>query len=233
MRSTLPGVAARLVDVGGDHAGAHRVDADPLHRDLLGEADDEAVHGALGGGVVDIFVRAAEHRGHRRDGDDGAALAAVLGRHALHRLAGAEDRADHVDVHDAMEAVSRVGLDTARQRHDAGIGDEADQRSEPVGRGEDAEDVGFLGNVALHRDGLGAERVDGGDDLLGRRGIGGVVDHHVIAAPSRQQGAGAPDAAARSGDDDDALGHAASPAAAAAVDRRPEWPQSVTDLRGP
>ncbi len=57
-----PRLAAGGVDVGVDEPGPHRVHADALGRDLLGEPDRQRVHRALRRRVVDVLVGRAEAR---------------------------------------------------------------------------------------------------------------------------------------------------------------------------
>ena len=85
------GLAAGGVDFGIDQAGPNAGDANAFARDFMAEADGEGIDRALGRGIVDIGVGRAELGRDRGEIDDDAALAAVLGRHPLHRLARAEN----------------------------------------------------------------------------------------------------------------------------------------------
>ena len=76
----------------------------PSAGELEREADGEGVDRALGGGVVDVDAGRAELGRRRREVDDAAALAAVLGRHAEDRGLGAEEGAGDVDREDAVDA---------------------------------------------------------------------------------------------------------------------------------
>ena len=58
-------------------------------------------------------------------------------------------------------------------------------------------------NIGLKGDSIGAEGLDLGDDLLGRRLGGGVVDDHARAAAGQLDGHGGADAAAGAGDEGD------------------------------
>jgi len=58
-------------------------------------------------------------------------------------------------------------------------------------------------NIGLNGDSIGAEGLDLGDDLLGGRLGGGVVDDHPRAAAGQLDGHGGADAAAGAGDEGD------------------------------
>src|SRR5690606_11357457 len=115
--------------------------------------------------------------------DDGAAFPAVLGRHALHRLAGAEKRARDVDVEDPANRGGIVALEASGVSGDAGVVDERRQRAElPVDDVEDPEHVVLVRDVALNEGDAAALDAD----LVGEpaRAIlaGDVVDADGIAA---------------------------------------------------
>src|SRR3546814_10681934 len=79
-------------------AGRHGVHTDALAGVLLGEADGEAVDGALGGRIPDVLARAADGGGAGGEVHDGTAAAAAVPRHPPDRGAGAPDAAEQVEV---------------------------------------------------------------------------------------------------------------------------------------
>ena len=185
--------------VGERHAGAQRVDPDALARDLLGEADGEAVDRALGGGVGGAAGAAADRRRHRGDVDDRAARAAARGRHPAHRLAAAQHRADHVDREQALEPrLLELGDRRLGAAVDAGA---VDQRGEPaealVDLAEHAHHLVLLRDVGLDRDRLAARGLDLGDQRLGALALALVVDRDRVAPRRGEPGGRRADAARR------------------------------------
>ena len=81
--------AARGVNVSVDQSRADRRHANALARYFIAEPDGEGIDRTLGSRIVDIGIGRAEFRRDRRKVDDDAALAAMLGRHALDGLARA------------------------------------------------------------------------------------------------------------------------------------------------
>ena len=66
-------------------------------------------------------------------------------------------------------------------------------------------------DIAFHRDGLAVPGLDGGDDFVGGRLIGGVADDDAKAARGGGNRGGAADAAAAAGDDDNFVGQDSPP----------------------
>ncbi len=135
--------------------GRTPVDANAFRRDLAGEADGKRVDGALGGGIVDILARAAEHGRHGGNIDDGTAAPAVTDRHAPDRLGGAADLADHIDGEHPLQPVARHVFHTGRAVDHAGIVDQAVQPAElSVHACKDRGDTLFRAGIALNKRGL-------------------------------------------------------------------------------
>src|SRR5690349_20027684 len=84
------GLAARSVNLGLDHAGPDGIDANALRPDLFRQSERERIDRRLCRRVIDVLARRADPGGDRRDIDDRAARAAMLGRHALDGLARAK-----------------------------------------------------------------------------------------------------------------------------------------------
>ncbi|GCC44513.1 hypothetical protein chiPu_0028508, partial [Chiloscyllium punctatum] len=202
------GLAAGGMDIGVDQPGPDASDADAFTCDLVAEADREGIDRALGGGVVDIGVGRAELGRDRGQVDDDAALAAVPGRHPLHRLARAQDAAGDVDRHHLLDALGRHLVDAhAALADDAGIVDQRAERAEAVGGLEQRENIRLAADVAFHRDRLAVLGLDRGDDFVRRSLIGGIADHDAVAARGGCERGGAADAAAAAGDDNDLVRH--------------------------
>src|SRR5688572_11450942 len=152
-------VAAHGVDLGADHAGAHRVDADALRPDFLRKADGEGVYRALRGRVVHVVARAAEARGRRGKVDDRAAFAAVARRHALDRLARAQEAAGDVDRQHALDALGRHAFHARAAIDDAGVVDQRADAAELLVHGpEHAHHVVLARDIALNRNALDRPR---------------------------------------------------------------------------
>ena len=206
------GLAARRMDLGGDDAGAHRIDADALLGHLAGKAHGETVDRAFRGGVVDILARRPMHRRHRRDIDDSAAPAAVARRHAAYRLPGAEERADDVGAENPFEAVRPHFVDARLAVDDAGVVDQGVERAEGHVDGlEHAQDVGFDADVALDADGLAAGFHDRAHKCGRRRLVQCVVHRDAPTAPRRDPSDGGADAAAAAGDEERPAAHSWHP----------------------
>jgi glutamate N-acetyltransferase / amino-acid N-acetyltransferase len=130
---------ALAVDRGVDQARGDGVDPDADGREVAGDRQGHADHAALGGRVAGLADLAVE-RGHRRDVDDGAALAVLERLGGAHRGGGEADaveRADQVDGDDLLERVEVGGrlvaavlADGALRPADAGGVDE--HRSGPI-----------------------------------------------------------------------------------------------------
>jgi hypothetical protein len=189
------------VDVGADDAGAYGVHADGLGAHFLGEADRERIDRAFRGCVIDVFARPAEARGDRGNVDDRAALAAMAPRHALHRLARAEEAARHVDREHALDALGRHLLDAHATVDDAGVVHQRGHAAEPVvHRIEEAYDIGFARHVGLHGNGVPSQLLD---KPIGCGAVLFVADCDRVAALSREQRGCRPYAAAPAGDHHD------------------------------
>lgn len=193
------------VDVGGNDAGAHRIDADALTRDFERETDSEGVDGALAGSIVDEDIIAAENGRGRAQIDDAATLPAMASRHAPDGGTGAEERAGDVDGEHAGEPRHIHILDARLWRDDAGIVDEAGERTEPVGRGKDMLDVGRIADIAAHGDSDAAVSMDRRADAFGGLGVTGIVDDDAIAARRGKASGRSTDAATAARDDENAV----------------------------
>src|SRR6185503_15792436 len=196
-----PWIAAGGVDLGADHAGSHGVHADAFSADFLRQADREAVDRAFRRRVVHVVARAAELCRHRGHVDDGAALAAVLRRHALHRLARAQEAASDVDREHALDALGGQVLDARAAVDDAGVVHQHVEVTQLVVDGlEQAHYVGFDRHVALDRDRVVTELLG---QLVRRALIRPIVHAYAVAAFCRQPRGGGADAAAAAGDEHD------------------------------
>ena len=191
------GNASRGMDFGFDQARTHGVDPDAFRRHFFRQADRESVDRAFGRGVVHVLAGRSKSRRRTRQIDDRAAAAAMARAHAQHRFAGADDRADHVDVEHALQAGNAHRVDPGADVDHAGA---VDQPREPPQLGVDLLEHGqhllLAGNVGLDRH----SSAPGSDDLphhivCGRR-IGGVVDRHLPAGPRGQLASCRADAAA-------------------------------------
>ena len=123
------------------------------------------------------------------------------GRHALHRLARAEEGADDIDAHHALDPLDAHLVDTRLDVDDAGIVDESVEAAEgPVHRLEHRHDIGFAADIALDREGLTAGGFELGDERISRSLIGDIVDRHAIAGRTCLSADGGTNAAAAAGD---------------------------------
>ena len=85
----------------------------------------------------------------------------------LDRLLRREQQAQHVQVEHLVEVLGRDLLERG-ELVDAGVVDEDVELAERLLRlGEEPPDVGLLGDVGLHGDGLAALASDLGDDAVG------------------------------------------------------------------
>src|SRR5438309_4045580 len=183
-------IAARSVDLRADHARSHRVHADIFAADLLREAERQGIDRAFRRGIVDVHGGRAQARRDRREVDGRAAVAAVARRHALHRLACAEEAARDVDGEHALEARHAHLIDARRAIDDPRVVREHREPAQaPIHLGEQAHDVGF------HRDvGGDGEAADFARERLARAAIAHVIDAYLVAAPGgepRRRGADA------------------------------------------
>ena len=109
---------------------------------------------------------------------DRAALAAMLGGHALDCLARADERRGDVEGPQFLQRAPVVELvHPCIRADDAGAVDEMRDRAELlVHRLEHADDVGLLGHVRLDRDGLGTRLLAGRDYLVRTCLVAYIVD---------------------------------------------------------
>src|SRR5215472_18075516 len=90
--STEPaGITRGSVNVRFNQPRRNGVDANAFGRDLPGQANRQGVDSRFTGSIVDPFASRTELRGARRDVDDHAAAATVLGRKTADRFAAAEE----------------------------------------------------------------------------------------------------------------------------------------------
>jgi hypothetical protein len=127
-------------------------------------------------------------------------------RHPLHRLARTQHAAGDVDRHHTLDALGRHVLDPRRRPDDAGIVDERTQRTEPIGRLEQRENVLFARDIAFHRDRLAVPGLDRRDDLIRRRLVARIATDDAIATRRGGKCRGPADAAAAAGDDHNLIG---------------------------
>src|SRR6266404_4790343 len=190
------GIAARGVDLGEDDAGPHGIHADAFAADFLRQAERHRIDRALCRGVVDVHRRRADARGHRRDIDDCAAGTAMPRRHALQRLARAEEAAGDVDCDHALEARHAHLVHPRSAIDHPGVVHQHRKAPETlIDLREHAYDVRLHRDVASDRDAVDLAR-----ERLARAAIAHVVDADLVAAlRCEPRGRGA-DAAARAGD---------------------------------
>ncbi|MNS84823.1 hypothetical protein D3C72_1186610 [compost metagenome] len=189
-----------------DVAWPHTIDPHALACHFLCQANGEGVEGALGSGIVHVFVGRAQACGHRRHVDDGPARPAVPACHALQCVLGAEHGADDVGLHDLEQAEFGHVLDPALLADGACVVDQRGDRAELfVHALEQLDDFILDTGVGAYGDGLGAQGADLAEDVLGGLIVGVVVDADAVALAGGQQRRGGTDAAAGTGDDDDFL----------------------------
>src|SRR5262249_29832651 len=144
----------------------------------------------------------------RRQVDDDAALAAMFGRHPLHRLARAQDVAGDIDRHHALDALDAHFVDAhAAFADDAAIVDEGAERAELVAGFEHLEYLALVGDIALDGAGLAIGALDDGDHFVCSSVVAGIADNDPKTALGRCNGGGAADAAAAAGDDGYLVSH--------------------------
>ena len=118
----------------------------------------------------------------------------------LHGRLRREERAEHVDVEDAVELLLRHRLDR-RELVDARVVDEDVELAVALDRGlDDPARVVGLGHVAADGDRLAAVGGDGRHDGLRPGLAGGVVDDHRGTLGGERLGDGGADALGRAGD---------------------------------
>ena len=189
------------MDFGFDDARTHGVDANPLRCHFARQTQREHVDGAFGRRVIDILARRTNARRRAGQVDDGAALAAMAGAHAQHRLARAHDRAQHIDIEHAAQARKAHGVDARGQVHHAGVIDQRVQAAQlGVDASEHAQHLGFVSHVGLNGNSLHAQRPSSAHHLVGSLGVVGVVDRQRPALRRSLQGDRCANAATRTGD---------------------------------
>src|SRR6478609_9024976 len=196
------GIAAGSMNLGVDQARPDPGDADAFACDLLRKADREGIYRSFRRGVIDIRIGAPKLGCRRRQIDDHTTLAAMLGRHPLHRLARAKDVTRDIDRHHALDAFDAHFVDAhATPADNAAIVDQRAERSEFVAGLEQTEDLALLGDIAFRRDGLAVGALDDRNHFICGRLVAGIADHDPKAALGRRNSGGAADAAATAGDD--------------------------------
>ena len=131
-----------------------------------------------------------------------AALAAMARRHALHRLARAEERAGDVGGEHALEARGLHVVEAGLALEDAGVVHEDGHGAELATRRVEYPDhVGFPGHVALDRDGAAAGVLDLLHDGFGGLRAAQVVHAHRVTLSRRKPCGRGADAARAPGHD--------------------------------
>ena len=200
------GLAAARVHLGVDEPGTNGIHADTFCGDLLSQTNGQRIHGPLGGRVVDVFVRRAETRSRRGHVHDSSAGATVLRRHPAHRLAGTNERPDHVGREDALNSRGIHFLYAHLPLEYAGVVHESRRTAEhTIASREQLHDFSFAGNVCTDRDGAPAGGFDSLQHVLGGVLVRTIVDAHRVAALRGELGRGGAYASAGSGDDDDLI----------------------------
>ena len=192
------------MDTGVDETRCDRVDANALLGDLFGEAQGEAVDRTLGAGIPDIGAGAAEGGGAGGQVDDGAASAAVAGRHAPHRLAAAPHGAEVVDLHHPADVVGCSRVEAPGRPREPGVVDKGGDGAEGCfGRLEQTFDLRIVGDVGLQSHGAAALGLDVGRHGLGPRPVAAKVERQREAASGSEARRGGADTPAGAGDDQD------------------------------
>ena len=125
------------------------------------------------------------------------------GRHAQHRVLGAEDRAEHVGLHDFQDAEFRHFIDPRLVRDGAGVVDQCgDTPQLGIHSVEQRDHLIFNADIRTHGNRLGAQGTHLFEDAVGGGFIGLVVDADAIALASCQQCRLGANPAATPGDDD-------------------------------
>lgn len=167
-------LAHGVVHVGLDAAGGDGVDGDLLVAAVDGHAAHEGLDGALGArvdGVLGDTLGLARDAAHEDD--------AAAGLEVLVGLAGHEELASGVDVEDAVKLLLGHVLEVAEGHH-ARVGhDDVELAKVLLGLGEHVDNLRHVRDVGLDGDRVAAHGLDLGDELVGRLGAVGVVDHHV------------------------------------------------------
>lgn len=183
---------------------ANRVDPDALAGQFLRHAQGHGVDGALGGGIVDVFVGSADTGCHRGQVDDGATGAAVPGRQAADGLLRTQEAAHHVGPQDALEAGCVHRLQAHLPLQHAGVVHQHVQPAERLVQAlEHLLDLFFDTHVGLYSQRFAAPRAYDIDQRFGVFAPLPVVDAHGVAALRGETCRGCTDATTGSCDEHD------------------------------
>ena len=146
-------------------------DADFLRAKFHGEHAGDDVDGCLGSAVDGAGGRGSEGDSGA-DVDDYAALGAEVGNGGL----CGEEKGLDVEVEMLVDVLGSDGFER-KKLVDAGVVDEDVEAAKGLGRGGDElGDLGGIGKVGLHGDGLASGGLDAFDKGFSGSGAAGVVD---------------------------------------------------------
>jgi hypothetical protein len=201
----------RIRNFGIDDAGAHRIDTNTISGQFFGEAQGHAVHGALGGGIVDVLFGSSDSGREGGQVDDGAPMSTLADGHAPHSLAGTQETAKYIAGEHPLPALDTHRLQTHLLFQGSGIVDQYIESTQAlINLREEFFHFGLAGYVRLQREGTGTTAQEVGDQCLGRFRLLPVVDYDTVAALCGQACGRGADSAAGTGDQDD-FAHAFSP----------------------
>src|SRR4029453_654010 len=187
-------------------ARSNRVHPNSFLRYLFSQANRQRIHGALRGGIVDVLAGGSEPRSAGRSVDDGSAGPATFRRHAAHRFAGADERADDVGRKDSLDALRVHRFHSHLRLDDADIVHQRRQRSElAVARLEQPQHIGLDRHVGRHSQPSPSLSFDTLDDTLSGVAILPIVDAHGVTAFRSQSCGGRADAPATAGYEQDVV----------------------------
>jgi len=153
-----------------NHAGTHGVDANFARAKFFRENFRGGLDGCLRSAVHRRIWRRNDG-GERTDVDDASALRPKMFGCFLR----GEEQAEDVEIEVFVKVVGGNALDRGKLV-DSGIVDKNIEPAEGfLGFGEEAYDVGFLGNVGLNRDGFAPLLLDFCDDAVGSFLAGRIV----------------------------------------------------------
>jgi hypothetical protein len=121
----------------------------------------------------------------------------------LDRLLRRQDQAEDVQVELLVEVVGGHVLQRGKLVHAGVVDQDVDPPERPLGLAEQSADVGLLGHVGLHGDGLAAAAGDLRNHPVGPVLAGRVVDHHGRPLGRQVLGDGSSDSLGCAGDDGD------------------------------
>ena len=181
-------------------ADGQPVDADAVVHDavgdVLGERDQRALGGAIGGDEA-----LAAMAGHRDDVDDRAFD--LLALHHLQAMLHQEERRPHIDREHGVEQ-RRLGIPDRAAIGQAGrVDEDIDAAERLVGGGDDLFGILGDGKVGRHEDRLGALGLERGPDLFAARRIAAGDDEAGSAALGKQMGDRLAEPLRGAGDDGD------------------------------